>query len=261
MRILFLYNNLLDSATLVETSEADGFPVENIQHPFRTKVWRTEGGVAGTASVRVNHITQKAVNCVALINYTWTEAPGTFDLEFDNDPAFGSIDRTEALTWAANPTANGNQGTIIKTFTSQTNQYNRLNVVYSPGAVPTDWDLGRMFLGVCFEPTRDRLAAGVGQVFRDPSYIAATAGGQEHADEVGIYREKIFSFILESQAQWELFQRIFNAVGTVKDFFIAFDYNNEPDEMTWYGRFTEIPRMSRIPPDLFRVNCSFHEAR
>ena len=178
--MIFLYNNLLDAAALTESSQASGFPVENIQHPFRTKVWRTAGGVAGTANVVIDHGVAVAISCAALINYSWTEAPGTLDLEFNAADAWGAPTATEALTWAANPTVNGNNGTIIKIFAAAlTFRYNRLNVVYSPGAVPTDWDLGRMFVGSYFQPTHDRLYGDEsGQDFVDLSDMLGTAGGQ-----------------------------------------------------------------------------------
>jgi len=261
--ILFLYDNLLDIAALTESSEATGFPVENIQHPFRSKVWRTEDATAGTANVVIDHGAAKAVNCIALANYNWASAPGTLDLEFNATDAWEdpSPSETEALTWAANPTANGNPGIIVKTFASKSYQYNRLNVVYSPGATPTDWDLGRVFVGTYFEPAKNRLAGGIEQEFIDASYVSRTAEGQEHSDEIPIYREKRFSFILETQAQWELFQKMFNSVGIFKDFFLAINYDNEPDEMTWYGKFASIPEMSRIPVSYFRLDCAFRESR
>ena len=73
--ILFLYNNLFDDATLTESSEASGFAAENTQHPFRTKVWRTAGATAGTATLKIDHGVAKAVNCVALAGYNWASAP------------------------------------------------------------------------------------------------------------------------------------------------------------------------------------------
>ena len=259
--ILFLYNNLADSATLLDSSEATGFVAENVQNPFRTKVWRTAGATAGTATLRIDHGAAKAVNCVALAGYNWASAPGTLNLEFDDDSAFGSIDHTETLTWAANPTANGNYGIIIKTFTSHSNQYNRLNVVHSPGGTPTDWDLGRIFVGTYFEPTIQYISEGVGQGFIDGSYIGRTADGQEHIDEVTIRRQKTFSFIITTQAQWELFQKMINHVGKFKDMFVAFDYDNYPDEMTWYGKLTaDLPIMSRLESKYWRLDCEFKES-
>ena len=52
-----------------------------------------------------------------------------------------------------------------------------------------------------------------------------------------------------------------NHVGTFRDFFIAFDYTNERDEMTWYGRFAELPSMKRLTNTAVRIDCVFNEAR
>jgi len=260
MSILFLYNNLFDNATLVESSEAAGFPAENTQHSFRTKVWRTAGATAGTAHLDIDLGSAQAVTCIALANYTWTSAPGTLDLEFDDAADYSSIDNTEALTWAAHPTANGNNGIIIKTFASQSYQYLRLNVVYSPGGTPTDWDLGRIFIGTYFEPTDDYLLAEFNQNFIDLSRSQRTPGGQIHVDEVDTIRQIAFSFIAQTQAQWESFQTIINTVGIFKDLFIAFDYDNESNEMTIYGKFMALPDMRRTDVPYFRLDFNFEES-
>jgi len=256
--ILFLYNNLFDSATLTESSEATGYVAENTQHPFRTKVWTTEGATAGTANLKIDHGSAKAINCVALANYTWTSAPGTLDLEFDDAADFSSIDQTEALTWAANPTTNGNRGIIVKKFTSASYRYNRLNVVYSPGAVPTDWSLGRIFLGAYFEPTHTCLENDQPE-FVDESIVMSSPGGQRHIDERALFRRKRFSFLVETQAQWELFQTMINHVGTFKNLFIAFDYDSEPDELTIYGRFTKALVATNNLKTQFRIDLEFEE--
>jgi len=260
MTIRFMYDNLIDSATLTESSEATGFPAENVQHPFRTKVWTTSGATAGTANLVIDHGSAKAVTCVVLAGYDWTSAPGTLDLEFNATDSWDSPSHTEALTWAANPTSNGNKGVIVKCFSSQSYRYNRLNVVYSPGGTPTDWSLGRIFLGTYFEPTYGRLANEIYQDFIDLSYVNSTPQGYEHVDEIDVYRTKNFAFMVQSQSQWESFQSMINNVGKFKNLFIAFDYSNEPDEMTWYGRFTEIPRAQRHPTgNAYKIRFSFKE--
>jgi len=259
--ILFLYNNLLDTSTLTESSEASGFPAENVQHEFRTKVWRTEGATAGTANLDIDLGSAQEVTCVALADYTWTSAPGTFDLEFDNDSGYGSIDATESLTWSANPTANGNNGIIVKTFTGHTYRYLRLNVVYSPGGTPTDWDLGRIFVGTYFEPSDNYLLAEFQQNFIDLSRSQRTPGGSIHVDQIDPIREVEFSFIAQTQAQWESFQGVINEVGMADPLFVAFDYDNEPNEMTMYGRFTSLPNMRRVDVPYFRLGFTFEEAK
>ncbi len=256
--ILFLYQNLFDSATLTESSQATGFPVENLQNPFRTKVYRTAGTPAGTANIVIDHGMSKAINCIALTGYNWISAPSTLTLEFSVAyPAFTPVGAdTQILTWAASPTTNGNKAVIIKTFASKNYQYNRLNVVYAPG----DWDLGRVFLGTYFQPTRNYLADW-SMDFIDPSLGMVTIGGQDHFDELEGYRPFSFSFLISTQAQFESFQAMINQVGIRKDLFIAFDYDSEPDELTVYGKFAQLPEVVNVPVSNKRINFRFRESR
>lgn len=262
----FLYNNLADSASSVTgSSEATNFPDDNVIHPFRTKVWTTDGGTPGTATLTFDLGSATSITSVALIDYTWTEQPGTLQMEWDDDSGFGSIDATETLTWAANPTTNGNRGTIIKVFSSHSYRYVRLNVVYSPGATPTDWSLGRIFLGTYFQPTQKRLANGTTETFIDNSFNSFTAGGQRHSDQVTTFRTKTVGFMIEGDAQRRLFQTIYNNNNTTVDMFVTFDYTNDPDEETYYCTFDSLPAISRVPStsalnDYFNVQMSLKES-
>jgi hypothetical protein len=255
--ILFLYDNLADGATLAASSEASGFPVENIQHPFRTKVFRTAGATPGTANVVFDFGAAVNINCVALADYNWTSAPGTLDLEFNATDVWTSPAATEALTWAANPTANGNRACIGKTFATKNYRYARLNVVYSTG----DWDLGRIFLGAYFEPDRHYRYEGYSLEFIDPSYISQAVGGQKHVDEIEAYRAVKMAFNITTQAQLELFQKLWNNVGRRSNLFIAFDYDSEPNEMTMYGSFVESMPTAWQSKNRYPITLQFQEAR
>lgn len=240
---LFMYNNLVDSATLTASTEATGFPVENIQSPLVAKVWKSAGSPAGTANVVFDLGTAQAINCVAIAGYTWTVAPTTLNLEFNNADVWGAPAVVEALTWSANPTANGNKGIITKIFTTLTYRYVRLNIVYAG----SDWDIGRIFLGTYFEPTYNyNYFDGHDVEFVDPSIINETIGGQEYVDELDMYRKIAFECKAITQTQFEAFQTMINMVGIRKPLFIAFDYDNEPNEMTLYGKFTSLPKSKKI---------------
>lgn len=254
--LIFFYNNLIDSATLTASSEATGFPASNLKNPFRTKYWKTAGATAGTAQLVINHGSAKAVTACALTGYPdWAAAPGTLNLEFDDHDAWGAPDHTEALTWVSNTTPGGNKGTIIKTFASKSHQYNRLSVVNAPG----DWNLGRLFVGEYFEPTRD-YSWGYEEEVVDPSLISRTIGGQDHADEIERYRVIRVRGIIESQAQWVLYQAMINTVGTRKEIFVAFDFTGEVAERTLYGKFTKVVTVAR-PPHGFEYEFEFTESR
>jgi hypothetical protein len=128
--MLFLFDNLIDSATVTASSAATGFPATNLQNPFRSKVWRTSGATAGLAQLVINHGSAKAVNAIALCGYSWTTAPGRLVMEFNSTDSWDTPAATETLTWNAPTTPGGNKGSIIlKLSTTRTYQYNRLRVV------------------------------------------------------------------------------------------------------------------------------------
>jgi len=250
---LFLYDNLLDSATLTASSAATGFPANNLKNPFRTKYWKTAGATAGTATLVINHGSAKVVNAIALTGYPdWAAAPGTLKMEYGDDGV--TYAEHDDLTWVAPTTPGGNKGTIIAKVTAQNHQYNRLSVVNAPG----DWQLGRLFVGSYFEPARD-YGRGYEEEVVDPSLISQTIGGQDHADEKERYRIIRVGGVILTQAQWVLYQAMVNAVGVRKELFVAFDYTNDAAERTLYGKFSKLPAIAR--PSLFEYNFEFTEAR
>ena len=250
--ILFLFNNIFDLATLVESSQDDDFPTENLQNPFRTKVWKTASGV-GTANLVINHGIAKAVSAVAIVNYDWEDAPSTLDLEFNMTDSWGDPSETESLTWLANPDVYGNPNIIIKTFASKSYQYNRLNIVHG-----SQFQIGRIFLGTYFEPTRDYVHERTEKIV-DPSFVDLTVGGQEHVDELTKYREREITFRFSEHQQYQYFQQLINSVGFDKNIVVAFDYDDYPGEQTLYGKIKEYdPRMEY---NLYEFSMLFRESR
>jgi len=251
--IQFMWNNLLDQATLTASSEDSDFPASNLQNPFRTKVWTTAGTTPGTANLVIDHGAATAVTAVVLINYSWSVAPGTLNLEFNATDAWGAPSATESLTWADTPDTYGNPCAIIKTFASKSYRYNRLNVVNAAG----DWDLGRMYIGTYFEPTRDYNYQYAEEI-PDPAMMSSSVGGQDHADEIEKYRQRKFGFKPTTYSQYRLFQQVYNTVGITKDLFIAFDPTNYANELTMYGKLTEFRHSKDV---VWSIDMGFKESR
>lgn len=252
--ILFMYQNRVDEAAAILTasSEASGFPATNLQHPFRTKTWVTN---AGTANIVIDLGQAYDIDSVVLANYSWSSAPSTLDLEFNSSDSWGSPAATEALTWAVRPTANGNEACIVKSFTTHTYRYVRLNVVYG-----AQWSLGRIFLGSSFIPTYNFNARDYSLNLVDPSIVSASISGQRHFDILNNYREIDFAFGAVSQAQLEAFQLMFNTVGTHNSLFISMDYDNEPNEMTMYGDLSQVMTTGRMGPEYYPISFKFTES-
>jgi hypothetical protein len=256
MSILFLHNNLLDTATLTASSAAIGFPANNLKNPFRTKTWKTAGATAGTAQLVIDHGTAKAVNAIALTGYPdWLAAPGTLQVEFNDTNVWGAPAATEALTWLAPTTPGGNKGSIIKKLAAtRTYRYNRLSVVNAPG----DWNLGRLFVGTYFEPAID-YGWGYSEEVVIPSLISKSIGGQAHVDEIEKYRVIRCNGVIETQAQWVLYQAMINIVGMEKEFFVDFNFSGELVEKFIYGSFSKVPTITR--PFHFTYDFEFTESR
>jgi hypothetical protein len=127
--MLLLYNNLLDTATLTASSEATGFPANNLKNPFRSKCWKTAGTIPGVAQLVVDHGSAKTVDAIALTGYDWSTAPGKLVVEFNDTDAWTNPAATEILTWVSPTTPGGNKGSIIqKLSATRTYRYNRLRV-------------------------------------------------------------------------------------------------------------------------------------
>ena len=133
-----------------------------------------------------------------------------------------------------------NSEIIIKHFTGGTKQFWRLE--FANLANPDDCiDIGRMFLGNYFEPSR-QFACGWGEMLVDPSRIEQSEQGQEWVDQ----REKHRLIRVEfpegaplSEADRQSYREMLQAVGCSKDIFIALDYDNQPSKWSLYGKFAQ----------------------
>ena len=233
-KIKFLYDNLLDDATLTASGADADYPVANLKDPLRTKVFKPD---AATWNLVINHGAATAVSAVAIVNQNWTSAPSTLDFEMHTADSWGTPDATEALTWTADPDTNLNPSIIIKAFTSTSKQYNRLNVVHAT-VTP---EIGRIFVGTYFAPASNYLI-GWDQGIEDISLITSTPDGYEHSDIRGIRRTfngVKFQIKTSSYSDIQAFQKMFRTVGFNKDLIIAFNYDSYPNELTLYGKFTD----------------------
>jgi len=207
------------------------------------------------------------IDCVALANYSWGSNPGRVTLEHNTsaqNTSWCNPETTADLTWALRPTANGNEACIVSQFTDTSDQYFRL--VFSDGASTSVYnsDIGRIYIGPSFTPTLDYEHSGYELDFNDPSMLSQTPDGQKHLDELTAYRYVKFNFKVTTQAQLESFQKMWNEVRMRKNLFVAFDYDNEANEMTIYGMFVTPMRTFHSDPewpDLRRVYLEFEEAR
>jgi hypothetical protein len=251
---LFMYENLVDVGSVYPTSEDSLLPATNIQHRFRTKVWEVNSPVADLV---IDFGSERAFTHVALCNYDWPAEPNSLYLEFGTSSFSAASGQTQELNWVPNPSDQGNRVAIVKTFTlNSAYQFARLRV-----HVDSIWQLGRMSMGEHFEPALNILHSGFRKAFEDDSHVSQSVGGQEHVDEIERFRSINMRFVARTQGQIDEFMKMWNHSGSRKDFFLALDYDNEPNEDTLYGKFDRDMRISRPSPFRWDVTLSFHEVR
>lgn len=252
--ILFLYNNLIDVSSVYPTSEDSELPATNIQHRFRTKVWEVDSPVADLV---IDMQEAREITTIAICNYDWAAAPDSLCLEFSTSSFSAASGQTQAIDWTANPTNTGHNATLIKTFTLNSEyQYARLRVYAN-----SVWQIGRIYLGTYFEPTLNLLHTGFRLRNEDDSKLSMSVGGQEHIDEIGQFRSVAMSFVCKTRSQVDEFMTMWNTVGRRKDWFLALDYDNKPNEDTLYGKFERDISISRPDWQRYNVTLAFHEVR
>ena len=252
---LFLYDNFVDNSTFIYASSAKtGFPSSNLAHPFRTKKWVTS---ATTGRLVFARSTKYDANCIVISDYDWTSQPSTLKLQMHTSTDFSGGGTTAvdiASLWTQNPSTIGNNAAIIKTWTTE--KYKCFRLICGHGS---SFSIGKIFIGAKFQPTNDRLQDGDSQEIVDPSIISASADGQEHVDELTKYRTRKFSFFVQTEAQFQAFQKMWNDRGTAKDLYVRF--SSESADYTMYGKFTKTPKISLTPPSYYKIGMQFKESR
>jgi hypothetical protein len=128
---------------------------------------------------------------------------------------------------------------MLECFSECNNRYWRFIVSDSDNSAGY-LDLGRIFLGDWFEPTRNYHGNWSKKVI-DPSSIAVTKNNIEFSDLRESYFEIDLRFPKEvqiNQSDMEQYENMFKTTGKAKRLFISLDYANHPREWSYYGTLT-----------------------
>src|SRR5512139_2649169 len=181
MSTRLMWDNYGDYAatTITSSSENADLPAENVQHPFRTKVWRT--GVS-TASewIKFDLGSARAVQAVVLLDHTLTGDDSAISLQGNATDSWGSPSVNETLTYNAEK--------MIKVLSAaQTYRYWR--VIFTKASAGVYRDIGRIFLGPVYTCERLPDYGGVEIESNDLSVTGRSLGGQTFSDIRGQYDE------------------------------------------------------------------------
>jgi hypothetical protein len=214
MAIRFLWNNLADSAAVTASSSAADHPVSNIGIRWPGRTWRSTGVAAEW--VKFNLGSAQNIKALIIFNHNFQlGATVKIQANSSDDWAAPPIDVTLTVTaekityyWAA----------------SQAYQWWRISIA-DAGNPDGYVEIGRVFLGGYFEPTRNH-DNNWSMPWIDPSVISASTGDQASADVKPGHYEFSFNFPSIKYPDNETFDIIGKTLGKYKPFFITRDPSN-----------------------------------
>jgi len=232
----FLYDDKVIGATLTGSSETTGFPVENIQHPFKTKQWKTTG--LTTESVIFNLGSAISIDTIAIINHNFnqftTTAP-TITIDSNSSNSFPN----HADTLTINTTTNLVDYSLTNSGGSF--QYWKLSMTGGAG-LDTTYDIGRIMLGAKYQPAKS-YDIGIERTLIDFTEHERSIGGQLHSDIKELFNRLTMSFSYISLTDRDAIVTMFDLVRTNKDIILTTDTTSTAliNSNTYYGKFASMP--------------------
>lgn len=251
-----LWDNKFDAATLLASSEAAGLPVENLQHDWFLRHWRS----TGLTDEWIDADLGAAEDITAFFVYSHNIRAGAdLAIQADDDHDSGTVpnvDDTIAIT-ADMVTYN-----CIGKFWASAQAYRYwLQLITDDASGHPDGYIreGRMFLGGYFQPHyRPTVYPLVEDV--DPSTILVSKTGQKQANIITPYQRVRYVWNALPADDVASLKAIFAAVGRNMPYFIVED-SEEPIKTLRYVRNATDWRYSPVGNDYYRVEIEVETER
>jgi len=225
----FFYDNAWPLCALTASDEAFGWPVENTQHRWTSRTWRTTGAAAiAWAEGDVSGALPAGLLPQALIVwYANVSAAAVLTL--------ASYNAGHALQWSQGVPLGSNPNALIYAALAPPSAQPVWRLTIDEAAAPSGWayhDVGKLFLGSCFQPARD-FAPGRGRLPQDPTVRKYSEGGQISTVRRQKYQTRNYKFMAVDGPDADLFEAFYEAVGLGGRFWFCEDYR-EPSPRNFF---------------------------
>lgn len=240
--IRFLYTDLARNtadADITGSTEATGFPAENLKNEKITARWRTTDLTDETAAF--DRTSAVSINCVAVINHNlndFTSTTPTVTFEGDDAATFdsdgGNPQNIETLTVVS--------GIIVKYFSATTaRRYWRIKMTGGAGT-ETYYTIGRLMFGTYFQSNRTIAPRSYGRKRTDFGKTSRSIGGQTHSDFQDLFDVISLGFTELETTDRDNFDTMFDAVHTSKPILLTVDTTDTTsiNDTTQYGKLTDL---------------------
>ena len=275
-RVRIAWDNLFDydEVTLTASSSDSSYPVANLRSPHRTVMWRSgtaNGGVenvvldltllgttgfgvggfgTGAFGGAVTQIASRKASCVFLINHNFGSGVNA-RIQGNATDSWASPALDVAIAY--------HKDMMAAFFTEAEHQFWRLYVDNS--AAGNTVEVGRAHLGTYLEPKKDVLMGwSVGSI--DPSRMEVVHGASERWGKRGVLSALQFSFrgLPASDKYTSAFLTMLGRTGSSRPVFVALDPDGQPNDLSFYGRITNLGSFACAPNETQQVGFGFQEA-
>lgn len=229
------WNNYADDAEMTVSSEKTTLPATNVQHEFRTKIWRSDGTLT-SEHLSFDLGESKLVSAAIVLDHNFSLSNGSlFQLRHceDNWTGVGTL----AFEW----TPGTNPAHVV--FPPIASQHWR--IVYTK-TNQFDAEVGRVFIG-----GHEQLPApeftGYTRSQDDISLRMKSIGGQTYTDKRETFRSVDLDFTYVSDVEAGTFKNIAESVGIADSFFLVADEvaTSQPELSTpIYVKFNKLPKFT-----------------
>lgn len=247
MRIL--YDNKIDSYTLVATSEAPNYPASNIVNIQLSRVWRSAAvDVAQTIDIDAGAGNTITATGVAIAAHNLTSG-ATVSVVASANSDYSAPSTNASVTYSS--------GIMTKFFTSDAKRYWRIS--FTDTTNPDGYiEVGRAFLGTYLQ-----VVSTFGMEFpeerEDTSQRFISAGGQVFGDEGVISRIHSLTFPEWAAAMRLSIISMYETVKKTKPVFVLLDEGDTTNLPVMYCVFEGPPSFSHILGQRYRGALTLRE--
>jgi len=230
--MIFAWDNLLDAATLTESSQDNNYPAENTQNSQLARVWKTTG--VTSENIVIDLLSAASVTFAAVLGHNLTSS-ATLKIQGNATNAWGAPTVDETITIA---------DLAFKSFTGASLRYWRFTFA---DATNTDGYLkvGRLYVGPKLTPAAAH-HVGFTEARFDTSETFLSVSGQVFGD-IGVEgRLYDYSLPILTNTEKGYFTTMYATTKKVKPFIVVPDTANPTTYKPIYCVFVDPPSFTHI---------------
>lgn len=252
--IRFLSNNLVETASLTASTENAQFPVSNIQHDFRTKVFRS---TSNADNVVFDLGSIEPVDYIGIVD-NWQNGFGISTI---------TVEANATDSWpgafSTTLTFDSTFGVGIKSFTEENYRFWRFSFTSTLGYC----EVANIFIGKAVNIDTNGIGYNWGYTNKDLKRMSASRYGQEFIDDIAQRKELTgLKIRVMNTTELDKFFEVVDNRRTTKPMFIEFcdpssSLLNDLDRLNGMYKFTSEPRETNVTAGFWETSFNLKEQK